>query len=270
MEQLAPGLIKAALELWQTTLAFLPRLAAALVLLLIGWLVARLLRLLTFRLIRRIGRFGSIEQDMKASGVDDIGPKAVATIIFWAVFLISFAAAGQVMGLAVVSGVLGQLARYLPSVLSGVVVVIAGVVVGNLARHAATSAARTGRVAHARVLGEITRFAVLAIAGVIALEQFGINSTVLVVALGLVIAGAIGGVALAFGLGSREAVSNLIAGRQLGQVYQPGQRIRVGELEGRIIRLEQSSVTLDTGDGRASVPARIFAETTSVLLDEGS
>jgi len=192
----------------------------------------------------------------------------VSTIIYWAVFLLFFAAAGQILGLAVVSGVLSRLVRYLPSVLSGVVVVIAGVVVGNLARHAAGSAARAVRVAHDRALGEIARVAVLAIAGVIALEQFGINSTVLVLTLGLVIGGGIGGVALAFGLGSRTAVSNLIAGRHLSQVYRPGQRVRVGEVEGRVIQLEANSVTLDTDEGRAMVPARLFVETTSVLLDE--
>lgn len=269
MEQWAPDLTGIFVELWRTTLAFLPRIAGALVLLLAGWIIARLLRLVTFKLVRRLGRWGTIDREMKASGVDDVAPRAVSTIIYWAMFLVVFAAAGQVLGLDVVSGVLGQLARYLPSVLSGVVVVIAGVVVSNLARHAASSAARAARIAHARSLGEVARIAVLAIAGVIALEQFGINSTVLVLTLGLVIGGGIAGVALAFGLGSRDAVSNLIAGRHLNRVYRPGQRVKVGEIEGRIIRLEQGSVTLDTGDGRAMVPARLFVQATSMLLDEG-
>jgi small-conductance mechanosensitive channel len=168
----------------------------------------------------------------------------------------------------VVSSVLGRLARYLPSVLSGVVIVIAGVVVGNLARHAAGSAARAARLGYSRALGEIARFSVLAVAGVMALEQFGINSTVLVVAFGLAIGGGIGGLALAFGLGSRDAVSNLVAGRHVSRTYRAGQRVRVGDVEGRIIQLEGSSVTLDTGEGRTMVPAKLFAETPSVLLDE--
>lgn len=269
MEQWVSDLTKVALDLWRVTLAFLPRLAGALVLLLAGWITARLLRLVTFRLVRRLSHWGTIEREVKASGVDDVAPRAVSTIIYWAVFLVFFAAAGQILGLAMVSDVLSRLVRYLPSVLSGVVVVIAGVVVGNLARHTATSAARVARLANAPVLGEIARAAVLVVAGVIALEQFGINSTVLIVALGLAIGGGIGGVALAFGLGSRESVANLIAGRNLSRLYRPGQRIRVGDVEGRIIQLEGSSVTLDTAEGKAVVPARLFAETTSVLLDDG-
>lgn len=268
MDQWAVDFTGAALELWRTSLAFLPRIVGALLLLLVGWIAARLLRLATFRLVRRIGRLGSIEQEVRASGVEDVAPRAVSAVIFWLVFLTFFAAAGQLLGLGVVSVVISQLARYLPSVLSGVVVVIAGVVLGNLARHTASGAARAARMAHAGSLGELSRAGVLAVAGVIALEQFGINSTVLVVALGMVIGGGIGGIALAFGLGSRESVSNLIAGRRLNQVYRPGQRIRVGDVEGRIIQLEAGSVILDTEEGRAVVPAGVFSGTTCVVLEE--
>lgn len=270
MEQWAPDLTKVIVGLWQTALAFLPRIVGAVLLLAVGWICARLLRLLTFRLVGRVGRMGSIDREMKASGMHDVAPRTISTIVFWAVFLIFLAAAGQVLGLAVVSGVIGQLARYLPGVLSGVVVIIAGLVLGNLARHAAHSAARAAKVAHARVLGEVARITVLSVAGVIALEQFGINSTVLIVALGLVIGGGIGGIALAFGLGSRTAVSNLVAGRQLSGLYRPGQVVRIGELEGRIIRIDASSVTVDSRDGRATIPAQLFSENVSMLLDEGS
>ena len=269
MDTWTPELTRAGLELWQSLLALLPRGAAALVILLVGWIVARVLRLIVRRLVGRIGRWGSVEQGVKAAGVEELAPNALATIVYWAVFLVTFAAAGQVLGLAVISGVLSRLARYLPSVLSGVVVVIAGVVLGSLARQAVQGAARAARVAHAGALGEVARMVVLAVAAVMALEQFGINSTVLVVALGLAVGGGIGGLAMAFGLGARGAVSNLVAGRQVNRIYRPGQRIRVGAVEGRIVRLDGSSITVDTGEGMTLVPAKLCAEEPSVLLDGG-
>lgn len=270
MEHWVSDLTEVAVALWRTTLAFLPRIAGSLVLLLVGWVVARLLRKVAFRLAQRLGRVGAIDSGLRASGVEDVAPVVVSSIIFWAVFLTFIATAGHALGLRVVSDVLTQLTHYLPRVLSGVVVMIAGVVIGNLVRHAVDSAARSAKVTHSRTLGEVARVAVLAIAGVIAVEQFGIDSTVLIVALGLAVGGVIGGLALAFGLGSRVAVSNLVAGRQLSRFYQLDQRISVDGIEGRIISIDAVSVTIDTGEGRALVPARRFMESTSVILDEGS
>ena len=268
MDQWTAELTRIALELWRTSLTFLPRVVGAAVLVLAGWLVARLLRLLAHRLVRRVGRWGALEEELRSSGVEEVAPRAVSALVFWTVMLATLAAAGQALGLGVVSTVLSQIARYLPSVISGVIIVIAGVVLGNLARHVATTAASTARLAQVDLMGSLARVAVLALAGVIALEQFGVNSTVLVVALGMVLGGGIGGITLAFALGSRGAVSDLVAGRRLGQLYRPGQLIRVGETRGRILQLEGTAVVLETDEGRAVIPARLFTEQTCVLLDE--
>ena len=77
MEQWASDLVKVYHDLWQTTLAYLPRIAGAMLLLLAGWITARLLRLLIFRLAQRIGRWGNLDRELKATGVDDVAPRAV-------------------------------------------------------------------------------------------------------------------------------------------------------------------------------------------------
>jgi len=268
MESWMPGLTRAFSGLWQATVAHLPQVVGAVLLLLTGWFVARLFRFLAFRLINRLGRWGAIGQELKASGVGEVGPRIIAALVFWVVFVFFVAAAGQIAGLAVVTGGLGRLVAYLPSALSGVLVILAGVVIGNLARTATVGAGRTARISSAEVLGELVRGTVFAVAGVIALEQFGINSTVLVVALGLMLGGAIGGLALAFGLGSRGAVSNLIAARHLRQVYRSGQTIQVGDVAGRIVEISSSEVVLDTGEGQARVPASLLQQVTVHLRDQ--
>jgi len=47
-----------------------------------------------------------------------------------------------------------------------------------------------------------------------------------------------------------------------------GQRIRVGEVQGRIAQIKTTGVVIDTPDGRVFVPAKEFSETISVLLNE--
>ncbi|MBK8480685.1 MAG: hypothetical protein IPL40_05870 [Proteobacteria bacterium] len=96
MQHWAPELAIAFERLWHTTLAYIPRVAAALVLLVVGWLVARLLRLIAFRLVRRLGAFGAVERELRAAGVDEVAPKVLAAVIFWIAFLLFVAAAGQI------------------------------------------------------------------------------------------------------------------------------------------------------------------------------
>jgi small-conductance mechanosensitive channel len=77
-----------------------------------------------------------------------------------------------------------------------------------------------------------------------------------------------GGLAIGFGLGARATVSNLLAIHYLLQNYRVGQRIRIGQIDGRIVQVSSTAVMLDTPDGRTLVPGSRFSESASVLLPE--
>jgi small-conductance mechanosensitive channel len=89
------------------------------------------------------------------------------------------------------------------------------------------------------------------------------------ICIAIVLAATAGGLALGFGLGARAKVSNLLAMRYVAETYRVGQMVRVGQVDGRIVKIGTASVVLDTPEGRAFVPASQFNELTSVLLREG-
>lgn len=113
------------------------------------------------------------------------------------------------------------------------------------------------------------RFLVLMIAVIIAVEQVGIDSTVLVITLATVFAATFGAAALAFGLGARAAVSNIIAVHYLQKAYQAGDHVRIGGQEGQIIEITNTAVLLDGEEGRTLVPAHQFSEEVSLLVRDG-
>jgi len=76
----------------------------------------------------------------------------------------------------------------------------------------------------------------------------------------------VGGAALAFGIGSKETVSNILASYYLQKTYRVGQEVRIAGLEGRILEITSTAVSLDAPVGRVLVPARKFSEEASVLL----
>ena len=97
-------------------------------------------------------------------------------------------------------------------------------------------------------------------------SQAGIDSTLLMIALPVALGAVLGGAALAFGLGSRSAISSIIASYHLQRLYEVGQRVRIAGFEGRIVRITPTAVVLDAAEGRVSVPAKLFGEKISVLL----
>jgi small-conductance mechanosensitive channel len=258
-------------QIRQATALHLPSVTAATVLLLTGWLSASLMRAACRRFMPRFYALvpsGTFQRSFRSSGVERLASESAASIVYLLVWLLFLAAATETLGLPAVSTLVSALAQYLPSVLAAVLILLAGIVLGNIARSTiVTTAASTG-AAHGALLGSMVRAVVLLIAGVVAIDQIGIDSTFLMVSVAIVMFATVGGLALGFGLGARATVGNLMAMHYVLQTYRIGQRIRVGQVDGRIVQINSTAVVLDTPGGRAFVPASQFNELTSVLLPD--
>jgi hypothetical protein len=61
-------------------------------------------------------------------------------------------------------------------------------------------------------------------------------------------------------------VANLIGAHYLRQAFAPGQRVRIGEVEGAILELTAISIVLETDEGRVTIPGKVYNEEPIVLL----
>ncbi|MCF8070078.1 MAG: mechanosensitive ion channel [Desulfobacterales bacterium] len=259
---------KVLFEFSKTVQEYLPHVLAAVLLLLFGLLISWILRIVAFHLVKRIGRSSLIERELKESGLSELAPKTLATVVFWASLLLFVAAAAQTLGIVAIKDGLSRLAAFLPSLLAAIIVLAGGILLGNLAKTAIQKTVQTLSPGYSRVLGQSARVMVLTVSGMIALSQIGIDSTVLILAFGLVVGGTIVGIAIAFGLGARTSVSNLLAARSIIKYYKSGQLIIVGDIEGRIIEISSGVVFLETETGRATIPAKFFDESSIMLVNE--
>jgi small-conductance mechanosensitive channel len=269
MKETADTLTDGLARFWAELLGILPEALGALVLLVAGWLAAKLLRALTVRsagaINRMIGRLGERSR-MRLGALRDSSIRFIGEIVYWLVILFFLAAATQLLGLAMFAGWLDRLVAYLPNILSGLLIIFAGLVLANIARDAVMagflSMPQTSR-AHLARIAQIGTMTVLVVVGI---DQLGVDITVVVTVIGIALGGLLGGLALAFGLGARAYVSNLIGAHYLGRAYRPGERIRIGDSEGVILEITPVAVVLETGEGRLTVPARRFAEDAVLLM----
>ncbi len=258
-------------KLMQGVTDYFPNLFGAAALLVIGWIAAKLMRSGATRVVNRLHRLmpgRALAKEMKSTGVDQMASDVVSMVVFWAVILFFVAAATEALGLSAVTSGLGRLAAYLPAVMASALILLAGLVVGNLVQSVVSRTAKSANLSYGDGLARAAKGCVLLLAGVVSLDQIGIDSTLLILVTSIVIGVILGGMALAFGLGARTMVGNIIASHYLHQAYQIGQSIRVGDVRGRIEKIQPAYVVIAASEGLFMVPAKEFIETTSVLLPE--
>ncbi|MCI0401637.1 MAG: mechanosensitive ion channel [Gammaproteobacteria bacterium] len=256
-------------EFVQALAEYLPSLIVALVLLVIGWLLARLMRTLILRFGAGIDRL--VAATRKRTGQSALQARwplsrIAANVIFWLVILFFVTAAAESLGLPGLADWLGQLIVYLPKVLAGGVIVLIGYFLGALARDVVIASATSKRMVYAVSLGHMIQVIIITFAVVLGVGQLDLNIHLLVNVITIVAAAIFGGAALAFGLGAGTSVSNIIASYDIRRAYRVGQRIRVNGIEGEILELTPTAVVLDTQEGRALIPAKVFIDNASILI----
>lgn len=268
-ESLRASLANAFSQLGTQLAEYAPKLLGAALLLLVGWLIARLLRGLAVKLmhvlelvLHRLWRGPA----GKTSALPSASVEIVGTILFWVVIVFFAAATANVLGLDAFSSWLKDLMAYLPTLFAGLVIILAGVLLSGFARDLTVAALAALPEIQRLQISRLVQGAILVTAVVMGADQIGIEITFLVVLAAVTTSAIIGGVALAVSLGARTYVANLIGAHYLRHAFEPGQRVRISALEGTILELTAVSVVLETEQGRASVPAKVYNEDAILLL----
>ncbi|HXV86242.1 MAG TPA: hypothetical protein VD793_06070, partial [Gemmatimonadales bacterium] len=241
---------------------------------LLGSLLGRYLgagsRRATRAMFDRLGRRG---KGAGAVGAEELGQtvsELVGRFVYWLILLVFIAVGLEVLGLPVVSRVGERLSAYVPDALTALAIVFVGVVVASLAGGVVAASAASAGVTYAAAVGRAVQGVLVTLAFLIGLEQIGVHGEFFLVLVWIIIGTLLGGAALAFGLGARTAVSNIIGAHYVAQTYHVGQTVRVADLQGRIVRTTAHSVVLDTPAGLVQVPARLFTEQPTVLIAESN
>lgn len=257
-------------ELIEGTGALLPRLLGAALMLVAGWLLALALRALVGRLARGLDRlFDAARHRAGASATPPRWPlsRVLAWTVYWLTLFFFLTAAVNILDPPGVPELLTALLRLIPTVLVTAALLLVVYLLSGLVAERITAVGLSAGLAGAAALGRLARVLLLTFAAIIAIGHVGIDVALLVNLVTVVAALALGGAAVAFGLGAADEVRNIIALRYLRRAYQVGQRVRIEDLEGEILEFTAVAVVIDAPDGRTSIPARRFSEHASVLLE---
>ncbi len=173
------------------------------------------------RLLTGLGQIGSV-----LGGLDEVVTRtgsrldpvrALARLVFWLVMLVVILLSSTALGLESINEMFGIMLGYIPTLISAIVIVILGMIVGEFVR--ALVLASAGTVAGVPTLAKLAKGAVILIALFMALQQLGVAEEIVTAAFTLILGAVALAAGLAFGLGNRE-----LAGEITRRWYEAGQR----------------------------------------------
>lgn len=206
--------------LWYGFVATIPKIILAVIVFIIGWIIATTLaRLVTagvdaLKLDKLFASAGANEALARAGWRLHIGG-VVGWLVKWLIVIAFFIASVNILGLDQVSVFLGEILSYIPQIIIAVLVLVAGTIVADFARKVISGSAAIANVRSARMIGTVAYYAIWILAIVTALDKlgiFGYFGQILFTGLVLMLALALG---LAFGLGGKDA-----AGRWVNRVSE--------------------------------------------------
>ncbi len=202
-------------QLWAAIVSKLPGLLAALLLLLVGMVVAR-------------GARAGIEKFLKLTHVDEYTERiklnellshlgfgrspafVVGFLVYWLLILMFLVSAADAVQLTVVSQLLERFVLFIPKIVGAVLVLAGGLLVGHFFSEIVLNAAAANEIQGGVALSKITRFVVMVFAAIMALEQVGLNTAIVASSVQIIMATIGLGFAIAFGLGGRDAAAEIV------------------------------------------------------------
>jgi hypothetical protein len=194
---------------------YLPRLLAAVLLLVLGWAVARLLRRAVIRFLKmlRLDEFAEragVEDFLIQGGVRYTAVTIVANLIYWIVLFAVMLAALNSLGLQAAAQLLNDVVLYIPNVIVAVLVLLFGSLLGRFVRTALFAYLNNLGVQGADLISQVAQVALMIFVFSVALEQLSIGGQILISAFQIAFGALCLALALAFGFGGRRWAAHVL------------------------------------------------------------
>lgn len=202
-------------QLLSAILVKLPSVLAALLLLLIGMVVGKIARTAVEKFLKliRVDEYTEkvrVNELLSRLGFGQSPAFVIGFLVYWLIILVFLVSAANAVQLTVVSQLLERFVLFIPKLIGSVLVVAGGLLLGHFFGEVVLNAATANKLDSAVAFSKVVRIVVVVFAGIMALEQIDIDTTIITSSIQIVL-GTIGlGVAIAFGMGGKDVAAEII------------------------------------------------------------
>ena len=196
-------------------MAYLPVLLGALVILIVGWIVAKAIKRL-FDWLLKLVRFDTladkagISEILRKGDLKISAREVVSSIVYWLIIIMVLVMTVDALGLPKASDILASLFAYVPKVIAALLVLIVAMFLASFVSGIVSTAAGNAKLPKPEILAGISRWAIIIFAVTISLEQLGIAPLLVTATFNIILGGIVLALALAFGLGGKDAAAKYL------------------------------------------------------------
>jgi len=173
-----------------------------------------------------------------------------------------------VLGIDVLTKLMEDIIDFMPNVFIAVIILLIGYVIATKIKEVLVNLTKSLGGNAGNVLGNILYYFIMVIVVITAFEQLGVNTdliskNILIIVAVILIAGAV-----AYGYAAREIMRNMLSSFYSKKNFYEGQRIKIGEIEGVILEIDNTSVVLQTDDTKTVIPSSELMSNQVEILED--
>ncbi len=189
--------------------AFLPRLLIACVVIIGGWLVAKIARFAVTKALRAVNfniltERAGLDNFLRQGGVAGDTTAIFGWLVYWLVILAALLIAFNGLGLTYITDLLSRIVWFVPNVFVALLVIAFGSYFARFVGDTVTAYCRNIKLQDAAFLGKLAQYAIMVFVILIALDQIKVGGDIVRESFLVILAGIVFALALAFGLGGKD------------------------------------------------------------------
>ncbi len=241
----------------------IPNILIAIAILIVGYLVGKILKKITVKLLYRLGmgratRTSGFDATLKKIGYRGTTIELIGDLVKLLIWLVTLAVAANSLNLEPLAEFFQGFTLFLPRLIAAIFVIVVGAVLADFfarfVRTALTIGVNKRKEKNILSLGQVsenlTRVVIYLLVIILVLEIIGVSFIVLDIALILTLVTAVGLILI----GAKQIVPNFTAGVYLQKIYEPGDVIKIKDSKGKIIEIGNLLTVLETKDKKITLP----------------
>ncbi|NJC25970.1 mechanosensitive ion channel family protein [Neolewinella antarctica] len=237
----------------------IPALLKALVIVIIGYILARIVRNLLKRLLSAVGvdsladRLMRIEM-FKNAKFDLVPSKIISSAAYYFILIIFVMASVEAMGLKIISDLLNDLITYIPNAVTALIVLIFGIVLADGVKKIVYETCRSLNITAGNLLANVVFYFIMLNIVLIALGQAQLQTRFMEQNITVILAGVAGAFAIGYGLAARHVMGNLLASFYNRGRLHVGDEVSIDGMRGEIVTMNNSDLVLRADESEFIIP----------------
>lgn len=253
----------------------LPALFGALFVFWGGLFMAKLLNKGLSKLLKK-ARFDQLAERIQLSSflekanIKKTPSELMGKLAYWLVMLLVITTASDILGWTVISKEISKLISYLPTLFSAIVLFIIGGFAAGLVRDVIKGATASLGIGAGKIISQIVYYMIFIVISLTALQQAGIDTSIISSNLFIILGAIMGAAAIAYGFASRDVLANILAGFYGKRLFEVGQEVEIKGIRGQIIDISSIAITLQTENEKVVIPSQKFIQEEVKIYQQAS